>query len=300
MNSSGELQSSSLAHLAGAFAPLLFVLIWSTGFIVAKFGLPYAPPLTFLLLRYSGVLVVLLPTLLLIRAPWPHDRAIHIAVAGVMVQAGYLSGVWSAIKLGMPAGLAALIVGLQPVLTAFSARWVGEQVRLRQWVGLALGLIGVALVVSDKLTLDGASVSGVLLCAMALFSITAGTLYQKRFCPHFDLRSGAVIQFAASLLITLPLAWWFEQLEPGLHTVQWTPQFIGALGWSVLALSIGAMFLLYALIRKNAATHVSSLMYLTPAVTALMAWLLFDETFTLTGALGILLAAAGVAFVVRK
>lgn len=286
--------------LADALAPLVFVLVWSTGFIVAKFGLPYAPPLTFLLLRYVGVLLILLPTLLLLHAPWPNGKVGDIAVAGVLVQAGYLSGVWSAIKLGMPAGLAALIVGLQPVLTGFSARWVGERVGLRQWVGLLMGLAGVALVVKDKLTLDGASVAGVLLCTMGLFSITAGTLYQKRFCPTFDLRSGALIQFTASAAVTLPLAWWFEGLEPGLHTVQWTPQFIGALCWAVLALSIGAMFLLYALIRKNAATHVSSLMYLTPAVTALMAWWLFDESFTLTGALGILLAAAGVAFVVIK
>ncbi len=290
----------SPALLADALAPLVFVLVWSTGFIVAKFGLPYSPPLTFLLLRYLGVIVLLLPTLLLLRAPWPTGQAGHIAVAGVLVQAGYLSGVWTAIKYGMPAGLAALIVGLQPVLTGVCARWVGEFVGLRQWTGLLVGLAGVALVVEDKLTLNGASVSGVLLCVMALFSITAGTLYQKRFCPRFDLRSGALIQFAASAAVTLPLAWWFEGLEPGLHAVQWSPQFIGALSWAVLALSIGAMFLLFALIRKNAATHVSSLMYLTPAATALMAWLLFDESFTLTGALGILLAAAGVAFVVLK
>lgn len=283
-----------------AMVPLLFVLIWSTGFIVAKFGLPYAPPLTFLLLRYVGVLLILLPTLLLIRAPWPHGYTRHIAIAGVLVQAGYLSGVWSAIKLGMPAGLAALIVGLQPVLTGFYAPWVGEDLSLRQWLGLGLGLAGVVLVISDKLTFTGASVTGILLCMVALFSITAGTLYQKRFCPRFDLRSGAVIQFAASALLTLPLAWWLENLDAGLHTVQWTPQFIGALAWSIIALSIGAMFLLYALISKSAATHVSSLMYLTPAVTALMAWLLFNENFTLIGALGILLAAAGVAFVVKK
>ncbi len=295
-----DIVQRSPALLADALAPLVFVLVWSTGFIVAKFGLPYSPPLTFLLLRYLGVIVLLLPTLLLLRAPWPTEQAGHIAVAGVLVQAGYLSGVWTAIKYGMPAGLAALIVGLQPVLTGVCARWVGEFVGLRQWTGLLVGLAGVALVVEDKLTLNGASESGVLLCVMALFSITAGTLYQKRFCPRFDLRSGALIQFAASAAVTLPLAWWFEGLEPGLHAVQWSPQFIGALSWAVLALSIGAMFLLFALIRKNAATHVSSLMYLTPAATALMAWLLFDESFTLTGALGILLAAAGVAFVVLK
>jgi drug/metabolite transporter (DMT)-like permease len=282
------------------FAPALFVLVWSTGFIVAKFGLPYAPTLTFLLLRFAGVLLLLLPSLLLVRAPWPNGLVLHIAVAGVLVQAGYLSGVWSAIKLGTPAGLAALIVGLQPMLTALAARWVGERLSVRQWLGLVIGLIGVGLVVKDKLTFDAASYAGIVLCVLALVSITAGTLYQKRFCPRFDLRSGALIQFAASIALVLPLALWLEDLDVSLSQVIWTPQFIGALCWSVFALSIGAMFLLYALIRKNAATHVSSLMYLTPPVTALIAWVLFGESFTLAGATGILLTATGVAFVVRQ
>ncbi len=288
------------APLAEAAMPLLFVLIWSTGFIVAKFGLPYAPALTFLLLRYLAVLALLLPALAVMRAPWPHGQAGHIAVAGVLVQAGYLSGVWCAIKLGMPAGLSALIVGLQPLLTGFAAPLVGEPVRARQWVGLLLGLAGVALVVMEKLTPDGSSVLNVSLCVLALLSITAGTLYQKHFCPRFDLRTGAAIQFSASAAVTLPLAIWLEGLTPDFRTVQWTPDFLLALGWSVLALSIGAMFLLFALIRKNAATHVSSLMYLTPPVTALIAWLLFGESFGLPGLAGMLLAVAGVAFVVKK
>lgn len=292
--------SSTRQRLLEAGMPLLFVLIWSTGFIVAKFGLPYAPPLTFLLLRYTSVLLILLPTLFFLRAPWPHGIAWHIAFAGVLVQAGYLSGVWCAIKLGMPAGLSALIVGLQPLLTGFAAVLVGEPVRPRQWVGLLLGLSGVALVVANKLTLDGVSLLTLSLCVMALLSITAGTLYQKRYCARFDLRTGATIQFAAALLVTLPFAIWLEGLGPSFDTVQWTPRFIGALLWSALALSIGAMFLLYALIRKNAATHVSSLMYLTPPVTALMAWLLFAESFTLYGIAGMLLAVTGVAFVVKK
>ncbi len=280
--------------------PMLFVLIWSTGFIVAKFGLPHAPALTFLLLRYSGVLLVLVPLLFLVRAPWPRALAPHIAVAGVLVQAGYLSGVWCAIKLGMPAGLSALIVGLQPLLTGFAAPLVGEPLRLRQWIGLLLGLLGVGLVVMDKLTPNGSSALNVSLCVFALFSITAGTMYQKRFCPRFDLRSGAVIQFSASALVTLPFAVWLENLTPALAEVKWTADFLLALAWSVLALSIGAIFLLFALIRKNAATHVSSLMYLTPPVTALFAWLLFGETIGLAGAAGMLLAVTGVAFVVRK
>jgi len=171
---------------------------------------------------------------------------------------------------------------------------------LTQWLGLLAGLSGVSLVVNHKLSSAGVSAIGVLLCVMALLSITAGTLYQKRFCPRFDLRFGAVIQFAAAALVTLPFAYYFENLNWGLHAVQWTSQFIGALAWAVFALSIGAMFLLYVLIRKNAATHVSSVMYLTPAVTSLMAWLLFDETLTFTGALGMIVVALGVAFVIKK
>ncbi len=280
--------------------PLLFVLIWSTGFIVAKFGLPHAPVLTFLLLRYSGALLVLLPLWFLSRAQWPSEQALHIAIAGVMVQAGYLTGVWSAIKLGMPAGLSALIVGLQPLLTGIAAPLLGEPVRLRQWVGLIMGLLGVGLVVMEKLTPTGSSLLNVSLCVFALISITGGTMYQKRFCPRFDLRTGAVIQFSASVLVTLPFAIWLEDLTPAFAEVEWTIDFLLALLWSVLALSIGAIFLLFALIRKNAATHVSSLMYLTPPVTALLAWLMFGESFGIPGAVGMLLAVTGVAFVVRK
>ena len=195
--------------------PLLFVLIWSTGFIVAKFGLPYAPPLTFLLLRYVGVLLLLIPALIIVRAPWPHGSMRHIAVAGVLVQAGYLSGVWCAIKLGMPAGLSALIVGLQPLLTALSAGLIGEPVRRHQWIGFLLGLAGVALVLFNKLSFAGVTLETVSLCLMGLLSITAGTLYQKRFCARFDLRAGATIQFAASLAITLPFAWWLASCEFG-------------------------------------------------------------------------------------
>ena len=283
-----------------AAMPLVFVVIWSTGFIVAKYGLPDAPPLTFLLLRFAGVLMVLLPLVLLMRAPWPLGRLRHVAVAGVLIQAGYLAGVWCAIKLGMPAGLSALIVGLQPILTAFAAPMVGESVQRRQWLGLLLGLFGVALVVANKINLTGLSAASIGLCVMALLSITLGTLYQKKYCAHFDLRTGTIIQFAASIVLLLPFAIWFEHFSPALETVQWTPRFIGALLWSILALSIGAIFLLYVLIRKNAATQVASLLYLTPPTTALMAWLMFGEVFSLVGMAGMALAVTGVAFVVRK
>jgi drug/metabolite transporter (DMT)-like permease len=280
--------------------PAFFVLIWSTGFIAAKFGLPYAPPLTFLLLRFVGVLVVLLPLVLVMRAEWPIGEVGHIAVAGILIQAGYLGGVWCAIKLGMPAGLSALIVGMQPILTAFSASFVGESVRRRQWVGLVLGLCGVGLVVASKLSLTGLSWPSLALCVMALLSITAGALYQKRFCPHFDLRTGTIVQFAASSVVVLPFAIVFEHADFSLAAVQWTPAFIGALLWSVFALSIGAIFLLFMLIRQSAATRVTGLMYMTPPTTAIMAWLMFDEKFSLIGALGMLVAVIGVAFVVAK
>ncbi|HEV7855847.1 MAG TPA: DMT family transporter [Herminiimonas sp.] len=283
-----------------AAMPFLFVLIWSTGFIVAKFGLPYAPPLTFLTLRFVSVIAVLMPVVMFVRAPWPTGRICHIAVAGILVQAGYLAGVWCAIKLGMPAGLSALIVGMQPILTAFAAPLIGEKVRNRQWVGLAFGFCGVGLVVANKITLIGLTWQSIALCVMALLSITVGTMYQKKFCPHFDLRTGTIIQFAASAVVIVPLAIIFEGMTPALQTIQWTPSFIGALLWSVLALSIGAIFLLFALIRKNAATRVTSLLYLTPPTTALMAWAVFGEVFSLTGMIGMALAVIGVAFVVKK
>jgi drug/metabolite transporter (DMT)-like permease len=283
-----------------AAMPFLFVLIWSTGFIVAKFGLPYAEPLTFLLLRFSGVLIVLMPLVVLMKAPWPFGRIRHIAVAGILVQAGYLGGVWCAIKLGMPAGLSALIVGMQPILTAFAAPLVGETVRGRQWIGLVFGLCGVGLVVVNKISMIGLSWESIALCVFALLSITLGTLYQKRYCASFDLRTGTVIQFAASIVVVLPFAIVFENLNPVLGSVQWTPQFIGALLWSILALSIGAIFLLFALIRKSAATQVTSLLYLTPPTTAVMAWLMFGEAFSIVGMMGMVLAIIGVALVVRK
>ena len=280
--------------------PLFFVFLWSTGFIVAKLGLPYAPPLTFLIVRCLGVLAVLLPAVLLFRAPWPRGQVLHVAVAGILLQAGYLGGVWAAIKLGMPAGLTALIVGMQPILTAAAAPLIGERVRPAQWLGLLLGLGGVALVVYAKIHAAGLSAAGIALCVFALLSITAGTMVQRRWCPRFDLRTGTVIQFAATVAVLLPLAVWLEGLDPAFSRIAWTGEFVFAWLWSVFALSIGAIFLLFTLIRRSRATEVTSLLYLTPPTTALMAWLLFGESFTLLGLAGMVLAVTGVAFVVRK
>lgn len=297
--------TSSPAHPASSSSwlspvPLFFVFLWSTGFIVAKLGLPYAPPLTFLILRCLGALAVLLPMVLLFRAPWPRGQILHVAVAGLLLQAGYLGGVWAAIKLGMPAGLTALIVGMQPILTAACAPLIGERVRPRQWLGLVLGLSGVALVVYAKLHLAGLSAAGILLCVFALVCITAGTMYQKRWCPSFDLRTGTVIQFGATVVVLLPLAVWFEGLDPAFSSVTWSRGFIVAWLWSIFALSIGAIFLLFTLIRRSQATEVTSLLYLTPPTTAIMAWLLFGEAFSPLALAGMAVAVLGVAFVVKK
>lgn len=296
--------ASPRATLWVASMPWLFVLIWSTGFIVAKYGMPYAEPMTFLFLRFAGVLVLMVPFVLLARVPLPRVagstatdwRAVgHIAVAGLLLQAGYLGGVWAAIKLGMPAGVSALIVGMQPILTALIATRMGERIGARQWLGLLLGIAGVALVVANKLGTSGLTPASLALAGGALFSITVGTVYQRHFCPVFDLRMGSVIQFAAAALACVPFMFLFETRE-----VQWTGAMLGALAWSVVALSIGAISLLFLLIRQGAATKVSSLMYLTPPTTAVMAWLLFGERFPPLAAAGMVLAALGVALVIRR
>lgn len=264
---------SSPAH---RFIPLLFVLVWSTGFIVARYAMPYAEPMTFLFLRFAGVLLVMLPLVLVWSVRWPAGiQWLHIAVAGVLLQAGYLGGVWAAVKLGMSASLVALIMGLQPIITAWLSARFAEQLSARQWLGLLLGVTGVAMVVAAKLSLSGLSFNSLLLSLLALACITLGTLYQKHFCASFDLRAGSIIQFSASALVCLPLMFLFET-----RVIDWQFPLIASLLWSVFALSIAAISLLFIMIREGAATRVSSYMYLTPPTTALMAWALFDERIT--------------------
>ncbi len=276
--------------------PFLFVFLWSTGFIGAKYGLPYAEPLSFLLTRYGFVIALMLLIALATRAPWPKDPAqwLHIGVSGVLVHAVYLGGVFVAIKHGLSAGVTALVVGMQPLLTALGAGWLlGEKVSGRQWGGLALGFVGVGLVVSGKF--GEAALGPMLIPALiALLGITAGTLYQKRFCARFDLRTGSVIQFVPTAIITAIAIGLFADFH-----VEWTGQFVFALGWLVLVLSIGAITLLNLLIRSGSAVNVASLFYLTPLSTALIAWLIFDEKLTLTAAAGMLLAVSGVYLVAR-
>ena len=273
-------------------APALFVLLWSTGFIGAKLGLPYAPPFTFLLVRILCVASILTALGLAAKARWPADwrEAGRIAIAGLLVHGVYLGGVFAAIAHGMGAGLVALIVGLQPLLTASLApRLFGERVGPRQWLGLVLGLIGVALVVSRKISLEGGP-AAILWALAALGGITIGTLYQKRHCGSMDLRTGAAIQYWATSLLLLALAWTMEPMH-----VEWTGQFAFALIWLVLVLSVGAIFLLFLLIREGQAARVASLFYLTPPVTAVMAWGLFDEPLPPVVLVGFAVVAVGVA-----
>jgi len=280
-----------------AVMPVIFVLLWSTGFIVAKFAAPHAPPLTFLLWRYAAAVLVLLPLVAISGAPWPRTPAawLHVATVGILLQATYLGGVWWAIAEGMPAGPSALIVGLQPLLTAFLAGAVGERATVRQWAGLILGFGGVALVLSDRLTLQGVGLAPLLVNVLALAGITAGTLYQKQYCAGIDLRTGSVIQFGASFLVTLPFV-----LASGRVQVHFTAEFWLALAWSVLVLSLVAMALLLTMIRRGRATEVASLMYLTPPATALLAWALFDEALGAAAWAGVLIAMGGVALVLHK
>jgi drug/metabolite transporter (DMT)-like permease len=275
--------------------PALFVVLWSTGFIGAKLGLPHAEPFTFLELRFLLVIALLLPLCWLTKAPWPSGRrAVQMAVSGGLLQAGYLGGVFASLHHGMPAGVSALVTGMQPVLTAVLGGWLlREHVTPRQWLGLTLGFAGVLLVVWDRIRLDGLGALAVGLSVFALVSITLGTLWQKRHGAGVDLRSGAAIQFMAAAVLLAP----FTLLES--RSVQWTGEFMFALGWLVAVLSLGAIFLLLNLIRKGKATQVSSLFYLVPPTTALIAWPLFGETYSLAAAGGMGLAMLAVWLVMK-
>ena len=274
-----------------ALLPFLFVFLWSTGFIGAKFGLPYTEPLTFLLTRYLLVLGLMTSFALATRAPWPRDarQVFHIGVSGLFVHGLYLGGVFVAIKHGLPAGVTALLVGMQPLLTACGAGWLlGEKVSSRQWLGLGLGFVGVTLVVSSKF--GNVPLGALLLPAIvALLGITAGTLYQKRYCPSFDLRTGSVIQFLPTAVFTALAAGATESMH-----IEWAPQFVFALLWLVLVLSFGAISLLNLLIRGGSAVNVASLFYLTPPCTAIIAWAAFGETLSGLALAGMVLAVGGV------
>lgn len=280
-----------------AAMPWVFVGVWSTGFVVARLAMPHAPPLTFLSWRYALSLLAFGLWIRWAGVAWPQGRAQwgHLAVSGALMHAGYLGGVWAAVKAGIPAGTVALIVGLQPLLTAL---WVSGRGQMRvaglQWAGLALGLLGLVLVVWPKLATGEVTGFNLGLSLLALGSITAGTLYQKRHLLPVDVRTGNFVQLLAALAVSLPLAW----AEPG--GMDWHPDLLLALAWSVLGLSLGASSLLMLLIQRGAATRVTSLFYLVPPCTALLAWWLFDERLGSATWAGMALCALGVGLVLRS
>lgn len=284
-------------------APVLFVLLWSTGFIGARFGLPYAEPFTLLLIRFSLSTVLLAVLSVALRAPWPRTAAGfgHSMVAGLLLHAVYIGGVFLAISLGMPAGITSLIVGTQPIFTAmFAQSMLREHVAPRQWLGLLLGFVGVGLVVGEKLLGQSASAQaisagGMAAALCALFGTTAGTLYQRRFCGNIALTSGSAIQYAATSVVMLVLALTTETMQ-----ITWSFTLVATIAWLILALSLGAILLLFWLIRQNAASQVASLFYLVPPITALEAYVLFQERLGWLALVGMLFAAAGVALVILR
>jgi drug/metabolite transporter (DMT)-like permease len=296
---------SLLLHLFQRFetrlTPVLFVWLWSTGFIGAKYGLPYAEPFTLLLYRMLITILLLGGLAFLMKSHWPSPvMALHTAVTGLLVHGFYLGGVFYAIEGGMPAGVAALIVGLQPLVTAVAAVVVlREGVVIRQWLGLLLGLVGVTLVLWEKMGGSG-EVGTVPLwplvwALIALIGISIGTVYQKRFGQGVGLVPGTFIQYcAAGLFFALGAG----LLETG--EVTWDIQLLLAMGWLVLGLSVGAVLLLMLLIRRGAASQVASLFYLVPPVTALEAYLLFDERLGVLALIGGVLTVLAVALVIVK
>ncbi len=279
-----------------AIAPGLFVLLWSTGFISTKYGSPYAEPFTFISVRIFFVVLILGAIFVFSRANWLNGReTMHSIIAGVLVHGLYLTGVFVAIHQGVPAGISALIPGLQPiVISTIANRWLGERVSRLQWCGLALGLAGVALVLHDRTLVGAGTPLGWSASFLSLIGIAFGTLYQKRYCGNIDWRSGNLVQYLAAGSLCASAAFLLETRE-----INWTVEFIFALAWLVLALSIGAIGLMYWLIRRSAATRFASLFYLVPSVTAVMAFLLFGERLDALSIAGMVVCAVGVFLVNR-
>jgi drug/metabolite transporter (DMT)-like permease len=283
-------------NLAARAAPAIFVVLWSTGFIATKYVLHNAEPLTYLAIRMAVVVGLMAVIVAIARPQWPDRIGVaHSIVAGILVHGFYLGGTAVAISLSIPAGLSALIPGLQPILTSTLAnRWLGERVTPLQWAGLLLGLAGVVLILHDR-GISGEARWGWLASGVSLVSITLGTLYQKRYCGQIDWRAGNLVQYIAVTVLFATAAWLLEG-----HVVHWTSEFVLALVWLAVVLSIGSIGLLYWLIRRSAATSVASLFYLVPAVTAVMAYVLFGERLDTVAIAGMVACAAAVFLVNRR
>src|SRR5487761_1900976 len=272
-----------------------FVAVWGSGFIATKVGLQYAAPFTFLTLRYSFGLACLIPLVLVLRPRWPSSRTelAHILVAGLLMHAINLGGSHYAQYLGMSAGVTALILAAQPLLTALVAsRWMNQRLVARQWVGVGLGLAGVALVVWHKIDIRAVSWASLAAVAVSLVAITAGTLYQRVFCPRVDLYSAALLQFAISLAVLAPLAWAVEGMQ-----VRWAWQLFAAIAFLVIFASILGVNVLHTLMRHGEAARVTSLMYLTPVFAVVLALLMFGVIPTPLSLVGMAVTCLGVAMV---
>ncbi len=288
----------SRSHIAYGIAPYFFILMWSTGFVGARYGLPYAEPLTLLIMRFALTVLILILVALAIKTTWPKTRAEagHLAIVGILAHAGYLGTNFYAMSIGMPLAIVALVGGLQPVLTALLAGpLLGERLSPRAWIGLILGLGGVVLVLSPKLGTYGMSITGVACVAAGLLAMTAATIHQKRYCQTAPLLSGMIIQLFAALAVLLAASYWLET-----HIVNWQPQLVLAIAWLAIVLSIGAITILWLLVRRGEASKVTSMFYLIPPVTALLAYLLFGEGLSVLTLAGMAISAGGVALVTAK
>ncbi len=277
--------------------PLLFIILWSSGYIGGAVGLEYAEPFTMTLFRFGSAAVILLTIAVLLKAPWPKGmQLIHVSVVGLLIQAMQFGGLYSGMNLGVPAGVSALIVGTMPILTALGAGlFLGETVTGKQWSGLLLGVCGVALVVSEGLSFSSIDPMGYLFVVVALIGITSGTLYQKKFCQAMDLRTGGAIQLGIAALVMWLLASTNETM-----VVDWSFGFIASTAWLALMNSIGAISLMYLMLRKGKASTVASLFFLIPPTTAVMATIVLGDDFKVIEMVGFAVAVSGVYLATRS
>lgn len=281
-----------------SFLAWYFVTIWGSGFLASKIGMQYAPPFTFLTLRFLFGIACMIPIVLIVRPQWPASRAElgHVIVAGLFMHAIHLGGSHYTQYLGVSAGITAVLLTVQPLLTAVVAsRWLGEQLSRRQWLGIAVGFAGVVLVVWHKIDIREMTIASLCAVIVALLAVTTGTLYQRVFCPRVDLRASALVQFVASALVLVPLAWFVEGFR-----VTWAWPMLGAIVFLVIAASILAVSALHTLMRHGEATRVTSLFYLTPVFAVVLEFALFDIVPTWVSMIGIGITCAGVALVAWK
>ena len=284
--------SNGMFALMGA----LFIFFWASGFVAAKYGLPYAEPFTLMTARFVVASAIMVPACFFLKTAWPgSSTAVHILIAGFGIQVVYLSGVYYGISLGVSTGVTALVVGLQPLLTGVLAGFVlNEKITRRNWVGLVFGFVGLALIVWDRVASPTDTLWGLGALIVGLIGITAGTLYQKKYCGPFDIRTGVALQTVLSCIVMIAIAASFETMQ-----IDWTADFVFAVLWSAIGLSVIASCLYYWLIQRGAAARVTSLIYLSPPTTALMGGAMFGEIMSWIALGGMAVAMAGVAMAVR-